>query len=151
MLVFERSVDLNAIYVVQVFGHLFSDDEAVVALVSKVMPLVASFQIWDGLAGSCGGILRGQGRQHLGAMFNLVAYYILALPMGIGLAFHPRINLGLQGLWIGQVVALFLVGLGEYAVVWLGTDWDREVKLCMERNQIEAKQRRTSEPTSGAC
>ena len=26
------------------------------------MPLVASFQVADGLAGSCGGVLRGQGQ-----------------------------------------------------------------------------------------
>lgn len=45
----------------QVFGYMFSDDEHVVALVARVMPLVASFQIADGLAGACGGVLRGQG------------------------------------------------------------------------------------------
>ena len=87
-------------------------------MVAKVMPLVASFQVcsvswwilfhltWyevaDGLAGSCGGVLRGQGRQHLGALFNLVAYYVLALPLGITLAFHPKVHLGLEGLWIGE-------------------------------------------------
>ncbi|KAK0202679.1 MOP flippase [Desarmillaria ectypa] len=129
-----------------VYGYLFSDDESVVDLVRKVMPLVASFQVADGLAGSCGGVLRGQGRQHLGALFNLVAYYILALPMGITLAF--RYHLGLQGLWIGQVVALFLVGLGEYFVVWLGTDWDLEVQRGVDRNQEEAK-RRSIDRTSG--
>jgi multidrug resistance protein, MATE family len=64
-----------------------------------VMPLVASFQVADGLAGSCGGVLRGQGRQHLGAAFNIVAYYVLALPLGITLAF--RAGHGLRGLWIG--------------------------------------------------
>ena len=83
----------------QVFGYLFSDDANVVALVAQVMPLVASFQVADGLAGSCGGVLRGQGRQHLGAAFNLLAYYVLALPLGITLAF--RAGYGLQGLWIG--------------------------------------------------
>ena len=46
----------------QVYGLLFSDDRDVVVLVSKVMPLVASFQVADGLAGSCGGVLRGQGK-----------------------------------------------------------------------------------------
>ncbi|KAK0489016.1 MOP flippase [Armillaria novae-zelandiae] len=122
-----------------VYGYLFSDDEGVVDLVSEVMPLVASFQVADGLAGSCGGVLRGQGRQHLGALFNLGAYYVLALPMGITLAF--RYGLGLQGLWIGQVVALFIVGLGEYLVVWLGTDWDLEVQRGVDRNQEEAKRR----------
>ncbi|KAF8196849.1 MOP flippase [Mycena galopus ATCC 62051] len=123
-----------------VYGYLFSDDVDVVELVGQVMPLVASFQVADGLAGSCGGVLRGQGRQHLGALFNLVAYYVLALPLGITLAFHPGTALGLQGLWIGQVVALFIVGLGEYYVVWK-SDWDLEVKRGAERNEEEAKRR----------
>jgi hypothetical protein len=70
------------------------------------MPLVASFQVADGLAGSCGGVLRGQGRQHLGAAFNLVAYYVLALPLGIALAFHW--GYGLPGLWVGTYTLLFL-------------------------------------------
>ncbi|KAJ3551743.1 hypothetical protein NM688_g4529 [Phlebia brevispora] len=124
-----------------VFGYIFSNEKDVVLLVSKVMPLVASFQIADGLAGSCGGVLRGQGRQHLGALFNLVAYYVLALPLGITLAFHRGLQLGLQGLWIGQVIALFIVGSGEYSVVWFGTDWDKEVQRGIERNNAEAKRR----------
>lgn len=124
-----------------IYGYIFSEDAEVVKLVSRVMPLVASFQIADGLAGSCGGVLRGQGRQHLGALFNCVAYYVLALPLGITLAFHPGSALGLQGLWIGQVVALCIVGLGEYYVVWR-TNWQVEVKRGIERNAEEAKRRR---------
>lgn len=104
-------------------------------------------------------IPRSIGRQHLGALFNIVAYYVLALPIGISLAFHPHFELGLQGLWIGlplfllpptfllkphcplgQVLALFIVGIGEYCVVWLGTDWDLEVQRGQERNREEAKQ-----------
>jgi len=106
-----------------------------VRLVSQVMPLVASFQVADGLAGSCGGVLRGQGRQHLGAAFNIVAYYVLALPLGITLAF--RADYGLQGLWIGQVIALFIVGTCEYGVVWLWTDWEHEVAMGVQRNKAE--------------
>ncbi|KAK1218122.1 ethionine resistance protein [Marasmius sp. AFHP31] len=122
-----------------VCGYVLSDDEDVVALVSKVMPLVASFQISDGLAGSCGGVLRGQGRQHLGAFFNFMAYYVIALPLGITLAFNERTKLGLQGLWIGQVVGLTIVGLGEYFVVWLGTDWQLEVEKGVARNMTEGQ------------
>ncbi|KAG6902011.1 hypothetical protein C0995_005659 [Termitomyces sp. Mi166 len=107
-----------------VYGHLFSHDAIVVKLVASVMPLVASFQIADGLANSCGGVLRGQGRQQLGAGFNFVAYYVIALPLGITLAFYAQT--GLQGLWIGQVVGLFIVGIGELLVV-LRTDWNLEV------------------------
>ena len=39
----------------------------------------------------------------------------------------------------GQVIALFIVGLGLYGVVWKGTDWDKEVKQGIERNtEIES-------------
>ncbi|KAI6149691.1 MATE efflux family protein [Pisolithus tinctorius] len=123
------------------FGYMFSDDEDVVRLVSQVMPLLASFQIADGLANACGGTLRGQGRQHLGAIFNIIAYYVLALPIGITLAFSTRMHLGLKGLWIGQVIGLFTVGTAEYIVVWLGTNWDKEVEKSVVRNAEEAKRR----------
>ena len=42
---------------------------------------------------------------------------------------------------VGQVAALFIVGIGEYLVVWLGTDWDKEVERGIERNRYEAKRR----------
>ncbi|KAG6335993.1 hypothetical protein ID866_3088 [Astraeus odoratus] len=118
------------------FGYIFSDDEDVARLVS---------QIADGLANACGGALRGQGRQHLGAVFNLAAYYVLALPIGITLAFSARTHLGLQGLWIGQVIGLFTVGISEYVVVWLGTNWDKEVQKSIIRNAEEGKRRTLTE------
>ncbi|KAI9464659.1 MATE efflux family protein [Boletus coccyginus] len=130
---------LVSVLILQQFGYLYSDDEDVVRVVSQVMPLVASFQIADGLANSCGGVLRGQGRQHLGAFFNIIAYYVLALPIGITLAF--RQHLGLQGLWIGQVIGLFTLGISEYGVVCFGTDWNKEVEKGIARNAEEAKQR----------
>lgn len=38
-------------------------------------------------------------------------------------------------------MALFIVGLGEYAVVWVGTDWEKEIEKGAERNREEAKRR----------
>ncbi|KAL4062494.1 MOP flippase [Scleroderma citrinum] len=140
--VFVGSIIMTAMMAVRKsFGYIFSDDEDIAQLVSQVMPLVASFQIADGLANACGGALRGQGRQHLGAVFNIIAYYVLALPIGITLAFSARAHLGLSGLWIGQVIGLFTVGISEYLVVWLGTDWDKEVQKSILRNEEEAKSR----------
>lgn len=120
------------------FGYLFSDEASVMELVSQVLPYVAEFQIADGVAGSCGGSLRGMGNQHLGAIVILVAYYVLALPLGIYLAFKR--DLGLAGLWVGQCVALFLVGGVEWLLV-LRTDWNKEVEKCFERVRIEQKLR----------
>ncbi|CAJ2503145.1 Uu.00g105390.m01.CDS01 [Anthostomella pinea] len=112
-----------------VFGRIFNDDERVVRLVGEVIPFVALFQIADGLNGSCGGVLRGMGRQWVGALVNLVSYYGGALPMGIYLAFH---GWGLKGLWFGNCVALYLVGILEWIIVGLSR-WDKETKRALDR------------------
>ena len=112
-----------------VIGGLFNDDRRVIALVADIMPYVALFQIADGLNGSCGGALRGMGRQWVGALVNCISYYGGALPGGIYLAFH---GWGLSGLWMGQCVALFLVGGLEWIIVGM-SNWDGEVRKAAER------------------
>ena len=69
------------------------------------------------------------GRQWVGALVNLLSYYFGALPGGIYLAFH---GWGLAGLWVGQCVALYLVGALEWAIVGL-TSWPYEVDRALER------------------
>ena len=111
------------------YAKIFNDDVNVIKLTAEVMPYVALFQIADGLNGSCGGSLRGMGRQHIGAAVNIVSYYMGALPLGIWLAFH---GWGLAGLWVGQCIALYLVGGIEWIIVaW--SDWEYQVKKAFER------------------
>jgi MATE family multidrug resistance protein len=111
------------------YAKIFNDDPRVIKLTAEVMPYVALFQIADGLNGSCGGALRGMGRQHIGALVNIVSYYCGALPLGIYLAFH---GWGLAGLWVGQCIALYLVGALEWAIVAF-SDWQHQVKKAFER------------------
>lgn len=125
-----------------VFGRIFNDDAQVVRMVSDIMPFVALYQIADGLNGSCGGVLRGQGRQWLGALVNLVSYYGGALPAGIYLAFHH--GWGLKGLWVGLCVALYLVGILEWALVGL-SNWNKEAHKALER----LDSRRVSDDVTG--
>ncbi|PKS12526.1 hypothetical protein jhhlp_000733 [Lomentospora prolificans] len=111
------------------FAKIFNDDAEVVRLTAQVLPYVALFQIADGLNGSCGGSLRGMGLQHVGAAVNLVSYYCGALPLGIYLAFH---GWGLKGLWVGQCIALYLVGTLEWVIVAL-SNWEKEVEKAFMR------------------
>lgn len=111
------------------FAKIFNDDTRVVRLTAEVLPYVALFQIADGLNGSCGGSLRGMGRQHVGALVNIVSYYCCALPLGIWLAFH---GWGLKGLWVGQCIALYLVGFLEWIIV-ARSRWDVEVLKAFQR------------------
>jgi MATE family multidrug resistance protein len=117
------------------FARIFNDDERVVRLTAEVLPYVALFQIADGLNGSCGGSLRGMGRQHVGAMVNLVSYYCGALPLGIWLAFH---GWGLKGLWVGQCIALYIVGVLEWLIVAF-SNWDTEVENAFQRMDVHER------------
>ena len=111
------------------FAKIFNDDPAVVKLTAEVLPYVALFQVADGLNGSCAGALRGMGRQHIGAAVNIVSYYAIALPVGIWLAFH---GWGLVGLWVGQCIALYLVGVAQWIIVAF-SNWERQVERAFER------------------
>ena len=112
------------------FAKIFNNDPRVVELTAEIMPYVALFQIADGMNGSCGGVLRGMGRQHLGAAVNLVSYYCFALPLGIYLAFYH--GWGLKGLWVGQCIALYCAGILEWVLVAC-SNWESEVRKAFKR------------------
>ncbi|KAG9304309.1 hypothetical protein G9A89_019871 [Geosiphon pyriformis] len=114
------------------WGYLFSNDAEVIVMVASILPLCASFQIADGIAGIGDGILRGQGRQKIGAIFNLFGYYLAALPLGLSLAF--KYGFGLKGLWLGLTLASFLIALGTFWAV-ITTNWNWEVAKCQRRKK----------------
>lgn len=86
--------------------HLFTSDPEVIALVAGVLPLCAAFQLFDALAASCNGILRGLGRQEVGGWVQLFCYYVIAMPISMGTAFG--LHWELYGLWSGVALALGL-------------------------------------------
>ena len=58
-----------------------------------------SWSFYESLQGVISGVLRGAGKQVLGAVTNFVCYYMVGLPLGICLAL--LVNLGVVGMWIG--------------------------------------------------
>ncbi|KAG6848486.1 hypothetical protein H0H93_016593 [Arthromyces matolae] len=63
---------LSAVYMIfrGVWAQMFSDDPNVVALVASVLPLIAFYQILDGVSAVTSSILRAKGRQDIGALLN---------------------------------------------------------------------------------
>lgn len=61
------------------------------------------------------------GRQQLGSYINLIAYYILGIP--ISLLFGFVFGLELVGLWSGVAVALFFISVVECVILYY-TDWE---------------------------
>nr|XP_020136820.1 multidrug and toxin extrusion protein 2-like [Microcebus murinus] len=79
-----------------VVAYVFTSDREIISLVSQVMPIFAPFHLFDALAGTCGGILRGTGKQKIGAIMNAVGYYVFGFPIGVSLMFAA--NLGIIGM-----------------------------------------------------
>lgn len=94
-------------------GNVFTTDKEIISLVAVVLPLVVTHQFFDAMVCVCGGVLRGAGKQKLGAIVNLVGFYLIAFPVGISLMFAGKF--GIFGYWIGMMCcvatqfAIFLV------------------------------------------
>uniref|UniRef100_A0A8C0JDZ1 Solute carrier family 47 member 2 n=1 Tax=Chelonoidis abingdonii TaxID=106734 RepID=A0A8C0JDZ1_CHEAB len=80
---------------------LHSLNREIIALVSWVMPVYVAVHVFE--AGCCvtSGVLRGVGKQKIGAILNAVGYYAVGLPLGSVLLFVARI--GMIGTNIGRV------------------------------------------------
>jgi len=96
---------------------LYTEELPVAALCASVLPIAAGFQVFDGVQVVGSGILRGMGNTLPAMWFNLVGYWLLALPLGWWMAF--RTELRLDGIWYGLLIALGLVALALLSYVRL--------------------------------
>ncbi|XP_067571531.1 multidrug and toxin extrusion protein 2 [Pseudorca crassidens] len=111
-------------------GHIFTNDEEVVALVSKVLPLYVVFHLFEAVCCLYGGVLRGTGRQAFGAVVNAVTYYVIGLPLGIVLTFV--VGLGITGLWLGMLACVCLAA-AAFVTYTACMDWKRAAEEVQKR------------------
>jgi MATE family multidrug resistance protein len=82
---------------------------------TTLLLVAAVFQLFDGLQAVATGALRGAGNTRTPFLANLVAYWVIGLPLGGWLCF--RMKLGAVGMWIGLCLALVSIGC-VLTVVW---------------------------------
>ncbi|MFZ1493520.1 MAG: MATE family efflux transporter [Candidatus Competibacter denitrificans] len=82
----------------------YTRDTAVAILAASLLQLAALFQISDGLQVGALGALRGLKDTRLPMLIVLVAYWVLAFPLGW--LFGIRWQLGPAGPWIGLIIGL---------------------------------------------
>lgn len=95
---------------------LYTRDAATIALAAGALPIAAAFQLFDGTQVVGGAVLRGMGKTRPAALFNLLGYYAIALPLGAWLAF--RAGWGLRGLWCGLAAGLLAVATALVIWIW---------------------------------
>jgi len=98
-----------------VLPRIFTDDPTAIALAAGVFPIAAAFQLFDGTQAVGGGVLRGMGRTRPAAVFAVLGYYAIGLPLGHFLGFPA--GWGLAGIWWGLAAGLFVVSV--LLVAWI--------------------------------
>ncbi|XP_060902635.1 multidrug and toxin extrusion protein 1 isoform X1 [Labrus mixtus] len=87
-------------------SYVFTYDEQIRERVADVMTLYAPFVLLDATSAASGGIIRGAGKQKVGAICNILGYYGVGFPIGVSLMFAGK--LGIKGLWTGLFICGFL-------------------------------------------
>jgi MATE family multidrug resistance protein len=96
-------------------ARIYSTQVEVVSAGTTLLLVAAVFQLFDGLQAVATGALRGAGNTRTPFLANLVAYWVIGLPLGGWLCF--RMKLGAVGMWIGLCLALVSIGC-VLTVVW---------------------------------
>jgi MATE family multidrug resistance protein len=92
----------------RVLARAFSPDPAVTATGATLLLVAAAFQLFDGLQVVTTGALRGAGDTSTPMMANLVAYWLIGIPLGYVLGI--RLGWGATGIWIGLCCGLMIIG-----------------------------------------
>jgi putative MATE family efflux protein len=115
-------------------GYIFSQDPQVVHCMAGLVPLLALYLVFDGFQGVASGAMRGMGRQQAAAVLNFVGFWVVGIPSGYFLCFVE--GLGLVGIWWGTCIGLFILSIGQSAVLARNTDWDALAAEIEQRLQL---------------
>lgn len=108
---------------------LYTNDQAVQALAADLLLFAAAYQVVDALQVGAAGSLRGLQDTHGPMVLTMVAYWVVAMPLGytLGLTLVMGTRYGPHGFWTGLVVGLAV------AAVLLNWRLGRQVGLLRER------------------
>ncbi|KAJ2727177.1 ethionine resistance protein [Coemansia sp. Benny D115] len=116
----------------QWWGEMYSKDPEVVQTVVDLMPVAGVFLTCNGLNQVFAAILRGLGRQKLGAWIVVPSFNVVGLPLGAYLAYGSP-DMKVAGLWWGTCVGTVVSAVLQLIAIVYWTDWEHEVERCLNR------------------
>eukprot|EP00980_Cylindrotheca_fusiformis_P023548 scaffold10576_cov84-Cylindrotheca_fusiformis.AAC.2 len=120
-----------------VVGYVFSGEDEVVHLVSKLVPISCLFMMGDAIQATIGGVFRGLGRQTFVLMLNILGFWVCAVPLGALLTFVA--DIGVFGLWWGFNIGIYTSAAVGIVFLKLRVDWKLEAKKALQRLSIDSE------------
>ncbi|KAJ3682102.1 hypothetical protein LUZ60_014675 [Juncus effusus] len=112
------------------WARIFTDDADILRLTASVLPILGLCELGNCPQTTGCGVLRGSARPKVGANVNLGSFYVVGMPVAVGLAFWS--GLDFKGLWLGLLSAQGTCVLLMLVVI-KSTDWkvqaERALKL----------------------
>eukprot|EP00879_Flechtneria_rotunda_P024525 GHRR01026001.1.p1 GENE.GHRR01026001.1~~GHRR01026001.1.p1 ORF type:complete len:385 (+),score=140.35 GHRR01026001.1:898-2052(+) len=109
---------------------LLSNSQAVQALSLGLLPILLPTFVGDAINAVCQAVLRGAGRQALGAAMNALWWFV-----GVPLAalFGLHLKMSVKGFWLGLLCTTFTQNILQLLVI-SRFDWSREVERAAALN-----------------
>ncbi|KAJ8504774.1 hypothetical protein OPV22_005660 [Ensete ventricosum] len=107
------------------WARVFTGDSTILELTGSVLPILGLCELGNCPQTTGCGVLRGSARPKLGANINLGSFYVVGMPVAVGLAFWTTLDF--SGLWLGLLsaqatcVVLMLVLIER-------TDWESQAE-----------------------
>ncbi|XP_061999670.1 protein DETOXIFICATION 49 [Rosa rugosa] len=114
-----------AVMVRNIWASMFTQDKEIIALTSLVLPIIGLCELGNCPQTTGCGVLRGTARPKVGANINLGCFYIVGMPVAVGLGFFA--GLDFMGLWLGLLAAQASCAVTMLVVLGV-TDWKFEAQ-----------------------
>ncbi|KAL2556022.1 MATE efflux family protein [Forsythia ovata] len=108
-----------------IWAKMFTHDQEIIALTSLVLPIIGLCELGNCPQTTVCGVLRGTARPKVGANINLGCFYLVGMPVAVGLGFYGGFDF--EGLWLGMLAAQATC-MAAMMVVLLLTDWEFEAQ-----------------------
>lgn len=111
------------------WASIFTPDKEIIALTSLALPIIGLCELGNCPQTTGCGVLRGTAQPKIGANINLGCFYLVGMPVAVGLGFWAGYEF--LGLWLGLLAAQ-----GSCAVTMLvvlgRTDWEVQAQRAKE-------------------
>ncbi|CAA7030274.1 unnamed protein product [Microthlaspi erraticum] len=123
----------SLLFASHVWGYAYSNEPEVISYAAEITPFLCMSMVMDSMSGALNGVVRGSGKQNIGAYVNIAAFYIVGIPTGLLFCFV--FDFKVKGLWIGIISGCTTQTLTLLLITTL-IDWTSEVVKARDKRRL---------------